>query len=136
MFQFCYSWKRKGFLSFSGCIEMEHCTKMSQSSLLRPHDHVGTTWPIMSSRVLAQPWNIDLTPFYQGPLKKFQICQTPPLWATPSKFWRTLSPPPPLKCTLVQNRKNSFFKEKKDFISNHEITTDLNVEISIYSCKI
>ena len=35
----------------------------------------------------------------------------------------------PLKCTLVQKSEDSFFKETRDFISNSEIRTHLNVEI-------
>ena len=34
----------------------------------------------------------------------------------PAKFWRTQLPH--LKCTLIQKRKDTFFKETKDFISN------------------
>ena len=39
--------------------------------------------------------------------------------------------PSPLKCTLTQKSKDSFFKETKYFISNNEIRTHLNVEIWI-----
>ena len=38
-----------------------------------------------------------------------------------------------LKCTLVQKSKDSFFIEAKDFISNNEVRTYLNVEMWIYS---
>ena len=41
----------------------------------------------------------------------------------------------PLKCILVQKSKDSFFKTK-NFISNNELRTHLNVEIWIHSCKI
>ena len=49
---------------------------------------------------------------------------------TPLKIWRTWPPPPPspLKCTLIQKSKDSFFKET-DLISNNEIRTHLNFEI-------
>ena len=90
---------------------------------------------IVSSWVSAPPWNIDLTPFYLGPPKKLQICQTPPLWATPLKILENLTPPP-LEMYLVQKSRDSFFKETKYFISNNEIRAHLNVEIWIYSCKI
>ena len=43
---------------------------------------------------------------------------------------------PPLKYTLVQKNKDSFFKETKDFISKNEMATHLNIEIWTHSCKI
>ena len=71
----------------------------------------------MSSRVSAPPWNIDLTPFYLGS----------PYQQPASKFWRTWFSP--LKCTIVQKCKDSFFKETQAFISNDEVRTQVNFEI-------
>ena len=55
------------------------------------------------------------------------------LWATTLKILEESSPPSPspLKSTLAQKSKDSFFKETKYFISNNEIRTHLNVEIWI-----
>ena len=41
---------------------------------------------IMSSRVSALPWNIDLAPFYLPPPPQILNLSDPPLWATPQNF--------------------------------------------------
>ena len=92
---------------------------------------------IVSSRVSVPPWNIDLTPFYLAPpppKKNSKSVRPLPLWATFLKILENLTTP--LKYTLVQKSKDLIFKETKDFISNNEIKAHLNIEISIYSCKI
>ena len=93
---------------------------------------------IVSSSVSALPWNIELNPFYQvypPPPKKNPLNLSEPLFiSSPLKILKNLTTP--LKWTLVQKCKDSFFKETKDFISNNEMRTNLNVEIWIYSCKI
>ena len=83
---------------------------------------------IVSSWVSAPSWNIDLTSFYVtlSPSKKKKSKSARPLLPALYEFMRnplTISEnltPPPLKYTLVQNRKDSFFKETKDFISNNK----------------
>ena len=65
---------------------------------------------ILSSGVSAPPWNIGLNPFYQAPTqKKIKIYQTPLYEQPPQNFGE--------------------LKEIKDFISNNEIRTHLNIEI-------
>ena len=69
-------------------------------------------------------------PFYLGPPQKIlnlsDPSRLPPIMSNaPQNFGER---DPHLKCTLVQESKDSFFKETKDFISNNEIT-HLNVEI-------
>ena len=70
---------------------------------------------LMSSRVSAPPWNIDLTPFYLAHLKTIlnMSDHLPPFMSNQaSKFWRTwLSPP--LKCILVQKSNTHFLKKQK-----------------------
>ena len=63
----------------------------------------------------------------------------PPLYyeQPPSKVWRTW-PSSPLKSNLVQKSKYSFFKERKDFISNHEVRTikgEFNFQV-FYFCLV
>ena len=58
--------------------------------------------------------------------------KTKPVWTIVSS--RVSAPilenlTPPLKCTLVQKNKDSFFKGKKKFTSNNEMRTHLKVEI-------
>ena len=71
-------------------------------------------------------WNVNLTPFYQGPSpppphKNSNSVRPPPclrLWATPLKILENLIPSlKSSKSTLIQKSKHSFFKETKDFIS-------------------
>ena len=86
----------------------------------------------VSSRVSAPPCNIDLTPFCPAPPAKKNLnlltpSLPPSLYEQPLKVLENLTPP--LRCTLVQKSKDSFFKETKDFISNNEMRTHLNVEI-------
>ena len=95
---------------------------------------------ILSSKVSAPPWNIDLAPFYLGPSKKilnlsYQPPSHPSLWPTLLKMLEKLTPLP-LKCTLIQKRKDSFFYRNKIFYFQYYIRTPLNVKIWIYSCKI
>ena len=89
---------------------------------------------IVSSRVSATPKKIDLIPFYPAPPppNNSKSVRPPyPLYEENlSKFWRTWLPhPKPMKCTLIQKSKGSFSKETKDFISNNEVLSHLNVEI-------
>ena len=71
--------------------------------------------------------DIDLTPFCLGPPKILNLSDPPPFMSNSLKILENFTPP--LKCTFVQKSKDSFFKETKDFISNNEIRTHLNVEI-------
>ena len=64
-----------------------------------------------------------------------RICQTY-LFEQPSQNFGELDSPPSLKCILVQKRKDLLLKGRKDFISNNEMRSHLNLEIGIYSCKI
>ena len=84
--------------------------------------------PTVSSSVSAPSWNINLTPFYLGfaPQKILNLSDSPFLSNPPQNFGENDSPPPPLE--MYQKSKDSFFKEKKDFISD--------IEIWICSCKI
>ena len=82
---------------------------------------------------ISLPWNIDLTPFYLGSPKSSKSVR-PPLMSkgllfisNHSKFWRTCLPP----WNVPWPKKDSFFKETEDFISNNEKRTHLNVEIWI-----
>ena len=47
----------------------------------------------------------------------------------PQNFGELDSPLEMLKCTLIQKSKDLLFKETKDFISDNEIRTHLNIEI-------
>ena len=67
---------------------------------------------IISSRLSDPPWNIDLTAFYLGPPKSSKSVRPhAPFVSTPLKILENLTSP--MKCTLVQKRKDTFFKETK-----------------------
>ena len=72
----------------------------------------------MSSRVSAPPQNIDFTPFYLGPPKKSKSARTPTPFMrnSPQNFGEIDSP---LEM-YSRPKKDLFFKETKDFISNNE----------------
>ena len=72
-------------------------------------------------------------PFLSRPLQNSKSVRLPLYEQAPLKFWRAWISP--LKCTLLQKSRYSFFKETKDFISNNEMRTHLNVEISIIQSK-
>ena len=58
------------------------------------------------------------------PKKKSKSVRLPPFM---TKILENLTPL--LKSTIIQKSKDSVFKETQNFISNNEITTQLNVEI-------
>ena len=76
----------------------------------QPHPEI-LTHPFLPRLLPPKILNLSGPPLYEQP---------------PSKFWKTWLPP--FKCTFVQKSKESFFKKTKDFISNNEIRTHLNVE--------
>ena len=96
---------------------------------------------IVSSRVSAPPplkyWLHSFLPA-PPPQKKSKSLRPPLLYEQPpSKVWRTW-PSSPLKSNLVQKSKYSFFKERKDFISNHEVRTikgEFNFQV-FYFCLV
>ena len=85
---------------------------------------------------VSPPWNIDLTPFYLGLLKNSESARTP-LWANPSKFWRTWLPP--WNVPSPKKSKDSFFKETKILFFYKKITTHYkrwNMNIKLQNMKI
>ena len=123
-----------------------------RSEILSAHYFLFLCFYIVSSRVSAQPWNIELTLFYLAPHpppppktstfppppppppppKKPKPVPPPPPFPFPSKSWRTWLPCP-WDVHLSKTQKIHFLIKKNN--SNNEMRAHLNVEIWIYSCK-